>query len=79
MPDNIGEVFYSFDFKDYNRLVKFKNFCDLKVILSQVYNFNYYIFDNSNEFILAWGDDEVLMGGGEAAKWVENVKGNWRF
>ncbi|WP_252719183.1 hypothetical protein [Acinetobacter sp. TUM15512] len=48
LPDNIGEVFYSFDFKDYNRLVKFKNFCDLKVILSQVYNFNYYIFDNSN-------------------------------
>ncbi len=74
---NVSEVMFMFDLEYSSNIYKFKDLAHLFRVLSESYNFNFYIFSISFDFLISWNKDEVLFGCGKAEDWVLQIKKNW--
>ncbi|EHU2109493.1 hypothetical protein Q5X71_02365 [Acinetobacter baumannii] len=76
---NIKNVYFLFDLEFSNKILKFKFLSDLVIVLEDSYNFNFYIFDESFNFLLSWNKDETLFGSGDAKEFVLKIKESWNL
>lgn len=75
---NINEVMFMFDLEYSSNIYKFNDLDQLFSVLSESYNFNFYIFSLSFNFLISWNKDEVLFGCGKAKDWALQIKKNWK-
>lgn len=76
---NIKNVYFLFDLDFSNKILKFNCLTDLIIVLEDSYNFNFYIFDESFNFLLSQNKDETLFGSGDAKEFVLKIKESWNL
>ncbi len=72
-----GKCYFMFEREVNHNIILFENYENLRLVLENSYNFNFYIFSSEYNFILGWDTHEVLYGGGLASKWVSDIKKEW--
>lgn len=76
---NKNNIMFIFDLEYSVDVYRFKDLNQLFEVLNESYNFNFYIFNSSFDFLISWNKDEVLFGSGEAREWVFKIGNNWNI
>ena len=71
-----NECIIFFDPRDDKDMFWVSSGSDLDYIISETYEFEFYITDENCSYLLAFSHHDILYGCGVAKKWVKELKGN---